>query len=109
MHQSHEAHHTARPLHSPEGPTLRLLQVVADYKRLNAVQAAGRAGDRRASGPQYPGVPISDASCIVLILLANCCPYPRVAPTPLVKIVKVPVLTGRPVPHRLSRLAWPRL
>ena len=33
-----------------------LLQVVADYTRLSAVQAAGRAGRGRARGPQYPGV-----------------------------------------------------
>jgi hypothetical protein len=32
------------------------LQVVADYTRLSAVQAAGRAGHGRALGPQYPGV-----------------------------------------------------
>jgi hypothetical protein len=31
MHQSREAHLPARPLHSPEGGSLRLLQVVADY------------------------------------------------------------------------------
>jgi hypothetical protein len=31
-------------------------QVVADYKRLSAVQGAGRAGDGRASRPQYPGL-----------------------------------------------------
>jgi len=33
-----------------------LLQVVADYTRVSAVQVAGRAGDGRASEPQYPGV-----------------------------------------------------
>ena len=33
-----------------------LLQVVADYTRLSAVQTAGHAGHRRASGPQCPGV-----------------------------------------------------
>lgn len=33
-----------------------LRQVVADYKRLSAVQGAGRAGDGRASRPQYPGL-----------------------------------------------------
>jgi hypothetical protein len=33
-----------------------LLQVVADYTRLSAALAAGRAGRGRASGPQYPGV-----------------------------------------------------
>jgi hypothetical protein len=32
------------------------LQVVADYTRLSAVQTAGRAGQGRASGPQYPGL-----------------------------------------------------
>ena len=32
------------------------LQVVAEHTRLSAVQAAGRAGHGRASGPQYPGV-----------------------------------------------------
>jgi hypothetical protein len=31
MNQSREAHLPARPLHSPEGGSLRLLQVVADY------------------------------------------------------------------------------
>jgi hypothetical protein len=36
------------------GPTA--LQILADYKRLNAVRAAGRAGDERASEPNYPGV-----------------------------------------------------
>jgi hypothetical protein len=34
----------------------RLLQVVTDYKRLSAVQGAGRAGRRRASAPLYTGV-----------------------------------------------------
>ena len=34
----------------------RLLQVVADYTRLSAVQAAGRAGHGRSSRPQYLGV-----------------------------------------------------
>jgi len=33
-----------------------LLQVVADYGRLSAVQAAGRAGHERAPGPQYSGL-----------------------------------------------------
>jgi hypothetical protein len=33
-----------------------LLQVVADYERLSAVQPAGRAGGGRASRPQYPGL-----------------------------------------------------
>jgi len=33
-----------------------LLQVVAHYMRLSAVQTACRAGDGRASGPQYPGL-----------------------------------------------------
>jgi hypothetical protein len=63
MDQSREAHFAARPHHSPEAadePPGRwfqpLLQVVADYTRLNAVLAAGRAGRGRASGPQYPGV-----------------------------------------------------
>ena len=32
-----------------------LFQVVAVYKRLNAVQGAGRTGRQRPSGPQYPG------------------------------------------------------
>jgi hypothetical protein len=36
--------------------TVVLLQVVADYKRLSAVQGAGRTGPGRASGPQYPRV-----------------------------------------------------
>jgi hypothetical protein len=54
MDQSREAHHPARPLHSPEGAML-LFQVVADYKWLNAVQGAGRTGRQRPSGPQYPG------------------------------------------------------
>jgi hypothetical protein len=60
MGQSREALLAARPLHSPEGgQELRggrsqpLLQVVADYKRLSAVQAAGRAGHRWPSEPQY--------------------------------------------------------
>src|SRR4029450_11670665 len=35
---------------------LRLLQVVADYTRVSAVPGAGRAGDGRASMPQYPGL-----------------------------------------------------
>jgi site-specific recombinase XerD len=35
-----------------------LLQVVADYTRPSAVQRPGRAGDGRASRPQYPGVDI---------------------------------------------------
>jgi hypothetical protein len=34
------------------------LEVVADYTRLSAVLAAGRAGHGQASGPQYPGVSI---------------------------------------------------
>jgi hypothetical protein len=34
-------------------------QVVADYTRVSAVQVAGRAGDGRASEPQYPGVSTS--------------------------------------------------
>ncbi len=34
----------------------RLLEVVADYTRLSAVHAAGRAGHWQASGAQYPGV-----------------------------------------------------
>jgi hypothetical protein len=48
----------ARPLHSPEGGSPRLLQVVADYEGLSAVQAAGRAGRGRASRLQYPGLRI---------------------------------------------------
>ena len=32
------------------------LQIVADYKRVSAVQAAGHPGHGRASGPQSPGV-----------------------------------------------------
>jgi hypothetical protein len=36
-----------------------LLQIVADYMRVSAVQVAGRAGDGRASEPQYPGVSTS--------------------------------------------------
>jgi hypothetical protein len=47
---------STRPPPNPPGATLRLLQVVADYTRVDAVLAAGRAGRRRASGPQYPGV-----------------------------------------------------
>src|SRR5215211_5954603 len=31
-------------------------QVVADYTRVSAVPGAGRAGDGRASMPQYPGL-----------------------------------------------------
>src|SRR4030095_859626 len=49
----------AAPPPAREGPTLRLLQVVADYTRVSAVQVAGRAGDGRASAPQYPGVSTS--------------------------------------------------
>jgi hypothetical protein len=63
MHQSREAHHPARPLHSPEGGhdaaatrVYRLLLIVADYKRLSVVHVADCAGRGRASGPQYPGV-----------------------------------------------------
>ena len=48
MDQSRKAHRSARPLHSPEGATLRLLKVVADYTRLSAVQDAGRARHERA-------------------------------------------------------------
>jgi hypothetical protein len=66
MDQSREAHHTARPLCSPEGQPADaqlvlalLLEVVADYTRVSAVQVAGRAGDGRASEPQYPGVSTS--------------------------------------------------
>jgi hypothetical protein len=45
----------AAPL--PRGrPTLRLLQVVADYKRMTAVLGAGRPSHKRASGLPYPGV-----------------------------------------------------
>jgi hypothetical protein len=36
----------------------RLLQVVAEYTRLSAVQTAGRADHRQASRPQYPGLRI---------------------------------------------------
>src|ERR687897_1324135 len=57
MDQAREAHHPAWPLHSPEGGHDCLtLQVIADYTRLNAVHAAGRAGQGRASGSQDPGV-----------------------------------------------------
>jgi hypothetical protein len=35
------------------------LQVVADYTHVSAVPAAGRAGQGRASGPQYPGLGIA--------------------------------------------------
>jgi hypothetical protein len=41
---------------SPSAMRRRLLQVVADYTRLSAVQWPGRAGHGRASLPQYPGV-----------------------------------------------------
>jgi len=61
--QSREAHHSARPLHSLRGGPV-LLQVVADYQRLNVVQAAGRAGHEGASGPQYPG--LSTAAPLVM-------------------------------------------
>ena len=46
------------PMHSlhQNGAWHALLQVVADYTRLSAVQAAGRPGHERASKPQYPGV-----------------------------------------------------
>jgi hypothetical protein len=33
-----------------------LLQVVADYERVSAVQGAAHAGHGRASGLQFPGV-----------------------------------------------------
>src|SRR5215211_328393 len=33
-----------------------LFEVVADYTRVSAVPGAGRAGDGRASMPQYPGL-----------------------------------------------------
>jgi hypothetical protein len=46
---------TQRPLPS--------LQVVVDYTRVSAVQVAGRAGDGRASEPQYPGVSTSWPLC----------------------------------------------
>jgi hypothetical protein len=52
--QTREALHSPRPLLSPKGPAL--LQVVADYKRVSAVQLADHASHGRASGPQYPGV-----------------------------------------------------
>ena len=52
MHQSREAHHPARPHHSPEGghePTSaelrQLLQVVADYTRVNAMKRGLRGGN----------------------------------------------------------------
>jgi hypothetical protein len=54
INQSREAHRAARPLHSPEGKGRPVaeswpsLQVVADCKRLSAVQALGRAGHGRA-------------------------------------------------------------
>jgi hypothetical protein len=57
MNQSREAHNSAWPLHSPvgghecDGGQVRLLvQVVADYGRVNAVWGAGRGGQGRASG-----------------------------------------------------------
>jgi hypothetical protein len=40
----------------------RLLQVVADYRRLSAALTAGYAGQGRASRPQYPGV-AEDCCC----------------------------------------------
>jgi hypothetical protein len=43
--------------HEPYGGRCQpLLQVVADYNRLNAVLATRHAGRRRASGRQYPGM-----------------------------------------------------
>jgi hypothetical protein len=46
-----------RHQHQPNGDrSYALLQLVADYKRLGAVQAAGRPGDEQAKRPQYPGV-----------------------------------------------------
>jgi hypothetical protein len=39
-----------------EVPLALLLEVVADYKRLSAMQAASRAGQRRVAAQQYPGV-----------------------------------------------------
>jgi hypothetical protein len=46
--------------HEPHGGWCRpLLQVVPDYKRFSAVLAAGRAGHRRASRLQYPGLSVS--------------------------------------------------
>jgi hypothetical protein len=58
INQSREAHHTAWPLLPPRGQHCGY-SVVADYTRVSAVQVAGRAGDGRASEPQYPGVSTS--------------------------------------------------
>jgi hypothetical protein len=41
----------------------RLLQVVADYRRMSAVLGVGRAGHRQASGLQYPGLQRPDPLC----------------------------------------------
>jgi hypothetical protein len=48
-------------------PPLRL-QVVADYERLSAVQAAGCTGRGRASGLRYPGFVAVGASGLMLLV-----------------------------------------
>jgi hypothetical protein len=71
------------------------LQVVADYTRLNPVQAAGRAGQGRASGPQDPGVMDIPARPVDTLL-----PDPlwqRIRP--LLPLPAVPHARWRP-PHR---------
>jgi hypothetical protein len=60
-------HHSARRHHSRGCPSATwwlalLLQVVADYRRLNAALTAGYAGRGRASGPYYSGV-ADDCCC----------------------------------------------
>ena len=83
MNQSREAH-PLRPGRStpPEGghgshggrvPAVPF-QVVADYRRLSAVPAAGRAGDERVLGPQYPGV--ADNSCTTGVTTRSGGPIP---------------------------------
>jgi hypothetical protein len=83
-------HHLRRLRGEDLGGRLRtrlpLFEVVADYTRLKAVQAAGRAGRGRASPPQYPGVSSSFrsrsgmADSLVVIPLSG--PGPRVASAP---------------------------
>ena len=65
MNQSGEAHPLGAAAPLPEGASRHgrlvlalLLEVVADYRRPNAVLTAGRTGGGRASGPQYPGLRI---------------------------------------------------
>jgi hypothetical protein len=71
-----------------------LLQVVADYERLSAALAAGRAGHERASGPQYSGV-AGDCYCAGVATL-----HLRRSPSSVTRTVTI--CGGRPVPSRPS-------